>query len=114
MENYVNAWFFMHNHLKYLNLKSMHIVVDKFPETLAMYKELIDKQNFDLDILYIADSGLKLPLKHNCVDLLIDYFAANEHNFYSDTFFLEEIKPYLSDNALVLGTYFYFEGGINP
>lgn len=112
MESYVNAWFFMHNHLQYLSPKAKYIVVDKFPETLRMYKELIEKQNYGLDILYIADSSTNLPLKEGCVDIHLDFFAANEHNFYQHTFLFHQLKPYFAPQAVLLGTYFYFENGL--
>ena len=33
-ETYINAWFFMHNHLEYLPADSHYLVIDKYPETL--------------------------------------------------------------------------------
>jgi len=111
METYVNAWFFMHNHQQYLHPKGRYIVVDKYPETLLMYKQLMEKQNYRLDILYIADSGTRLPLRPGSVDLHIDFFAVNEHNFYHDTFLPGELLPCLSPDARLLGTYFYFQDG---
>lgn len=110
METYVNAWFFMHNHLDKLDPSSRYIVIDKYPETLLMYKKLIEQQNIPLDILYIADSSTKFPLKENCVDLNIDFFAINEHNFYHQSFLIDKLLPYLKKDAILLGTYFYFEG----
>jgi len=111
METYINAWFFFHNHQQYFSKTGRYIIVDKYPETLRMYKELIEKENYDLDILYIADASTNFPITKGCVDLNLDFFAVNEHNFYHDTFLFEEIKPYLKENAALLGTYFYFENG---
>lgn len=111
METYVNAWFFMHNHQQYLDKEGKYIVVDKYPETLGMYKKIIEQQNYQLDILYIADSSTNLPLKTGCVDVNIDFFAANEHNFYKDTFLYADLKSYFHKNSQMLGTYFYFENG---
>lgn len=111
METYVNAWFFMHNHLGWLSPQGRYIVVDKYPETLRMYKNLIEKQGFELDILYIADSSTWLPLKEGCVHLHLDFFAANEHNFYHHSFLYERLRKFLSADARLLGTYFYFENG---
>lgn len=108
-ETYINAWFFMHNHLEYLPKDSLYIVIDKYPETLLMYKHLIEKQRPDLDILYLADSSTAFPLKPGCIDIHLDFFAANEHNFYHDTFLYKEISPYLKSDADLIGTYFYFE-----
>lgn len=111
METYVNAWFFIHNHLEYLHPKGRYIIVDKYPETLAAYKQIIEKQGLDLDILYISDSGTKLPIKQGSIDVNIDFFAINEHNFYHQSFLLDRLKPYFSPKAYMLGTYFYFDKG---
>lgn len=111
LETYINAWFFLHNHQQYFSPEGYYIIVDKFPETLRMYKNLIEQQNYDLKILYLTDSSTDYPLKKGCVDLNLDFFAVNEHNFYRDTFLLEKLKPYLKPNGEILGTYFYFEGG---
>lgn len=111
METYINAWFFLHNHQQYLHPKGQYIIVDKYPETLASYKSIIEEQGFDLDILYIADSSTNLPLKSRSVDINIDFFAVNEHNFYHNSFLWDELVPYFSDHAIMLGTYFYFRDG---
>ena len=111
METYVTAWFFLHNHQQFFTPGGYYIVVDKFPETLAMYKDLIDRESYHLPILYLADSSRNYPLKQGSVDLNIDFFAVNEHNFYSDTFLLDELAPYMKKGAHVLGTYFCFDNG---
>ena len=111
METYINAWFFIHNPQQYLDPIGKYIIVDKYPEMLSMYKKLMEQQGFGLDILFIADSSTRLPLKPGSVDVNIDYFAVNEHNFYHETFLFDELEPYMKDDAKMLGTYFYFTGG---
>ena len=108
-ETYINAWFFIHNHLEYLPKNSRYIIIDKYPETLLMYKRLIEKQTPDLEILYLADSSTCFPLKPGSIDIHLDFFAVNEHNFYHDTFLYKELIPYLAPGADLIGTYFYFE-----
>lgn len=111
METYINAWFFLHNHQRLFPSNGRYIIVDKFPETLRMYKELIERENYRLPILYLADSSTSYPLKKNSIDLHLDFFASNEHNFYRDSFLLEELKPYLKSDGRALGTYFSFHAG---
>lgn len=108
-ETYINAWFFMHNHLHALPADSLYVVIDKYPETLLMYKHLIEKQNPDLDILYLADASTRFPLIKHCIDVHLDFFAANEHNFYNPTFLYDRLNPYLKNNSDLIGTYFYFD-----
>ena len=76
-----------------------------------MYKALMERENHHLPILYIADSTLNLPLCPGCVDVNIDFFATNEHNFYRRSFFYEKLAPLLKLGARIIGTYFYFENG---
>ena len=111
METYINAWFFMHNHQQHLDPAGKYIVVDKYPEMLSMYKTLMEKQGYGLDIMFIGDSSTNLPLKANSIDLNIDYFAVNEHNFYHDSFLYDKLAPYFKKDTLKLGTYFYFKNG---
>lgn len=111
METYINAWFFLHNHQRLFSPNGRYIIVDKFPETLRMYKKLIERENYGLPILYLADSSTSYPIKKKSIDLHIDFFACNEHNFYRGSFLLEELKPYFKSNAQALGTYFSFHPG---
>lgn len=108
-ETYINAWFFMHNHLDALPTDSLYIIIDKYPETLLMYKHLIEKQKPELDILYLADASTRFPLKNHCIDLHLDFFATNEHNFYHSTFLYDRLSPYLKEQGDLIGTYFYFD-----
>ncbi|MDL2217915.1 MerR family transcriptional regulator [Christensenellaceae bacterium OttesenSCG-928-M15] len=111
LESYINAWFFLHNHQHILERGCKLIILDKFPETLLYFKNLIDRQNRNFDILYIADSGVAPPLQKGIVDINVDFFAFNEHNFYHHTFWADHLRPYLKDGAYAVGTYFYFENG---
>lgn len=109
LETHINAYFFLYTHLKKINSEGLFIIIDKFPETLYMYKERIEFLGLNLDILYIADSSCNYPLKKGCVDTLIDFFGTNEHCIYRDTFLINDIEKYLKKNAEIIGTYFYFE-----
>ncbi len=101
----------MHNHLGWLPSAGRYILVDKYPETLHMYKKLIEEQEQGMDVLYIADSSMCLPLKEGCIDLHLDFFAANEHNFYHHSFLYNEMQKFMAKDARLVGTYFYFENG---
>lgn len=111
LETYVNAWFYLHNHQHILDRDCRLVIIDKFPETLKFFKKLIDSQKHGLDILYLADSGVAPPLKSEIIDINIDFFAVNEHNFYHHTFWLDHLRPYLKPEAQLIGTYFYFDSG---
>lgn len=111
LEGYVNAWFFFHNHLELLHPSDCLIVVDKFAETLLAYKGVIDRQGPPCDILYIADSSTRPPLRRHCIDRVMDFFASNEHNFYHLDLYLDHLIPYLKTDSELFGVYFFFRNG---
>jgi DNA-binding transcriptional MerR regulator len=112
METHINAYFYLQFELQHLDLTGAKIIIaDKFPEMLALYKDLIDRQGFEVDILYLADDSTNWPLKPACIDVFLDFFSYNEHQFYRHTSLAAEINPYLAENAYMLGTYFYFVNG---
>ena len=87
------------------------VVVDKFPETLRAYKAIIEWAGVPCSILYIADCSFRPPLRKGSIDCNMDFFAVNEHNFYHDGLFLEQLIPYLKKSAEMFGVYFFFENG---
>ncbi len=111
-ENHINCYFFLYTILGKLPKDALYIVSDKYLEVITLYKDLIEKQNLGYNILFIADSSHQLPLKKASIDLYIDYCSSNEYAFFNtdDDLFTITI-PYLSPDAQILGTYFYFDPG---
>ena len=109
MENHINCYFFLFARLSELDPNAYYIFTDKYPEMVELFKELIERQNLGLKILYIADSTFKYPLKKESIDLYVDYHSINEHSIFNSSQDIFHImKPYLRPGADVLGTYFYF------
>lgn len=108
-ENHINCYFFLFSRLSELDTDAYYIFTDKYPEIVAQFKELIERQNLGLKVLYIADSTFRYPLRHGCVDLYVDYHSLNEYSiFNNDRDIFNIMLPYLRHGAEVLGTYFYF------
>lgn len=105
LEGNINGYFFLYNHFADLPKDCLYVIVDKFPETVAMYKGLIEQLNLDLDILYIADASFGYPLRAGCVDVCLDFFGSNEQQFYHEDGFVHAVAPFLSERALVVGSY---------
>ncbi len=108
-ETYINAWFFIHNHLEYLPKNSRYIIIDKYPETLLMYKRLIEKQAPDLEILYLADSSTCFPLKPGCIDLHLDFFAAMNTTFIMIPSYIKSCSPIWRQRQTLSALIFIFD-----
>ncbi|MDR1620245.1 MAG: MerR family transcriptional regulator [Clostridiales bacterium] len=112
MENHINCYFFLYVMLGKIDPDALYIVSDKYPEIVTLYKELIESQNLNLKILFLADSSFKYPLRPNCVDLYIDYCSINEYSiFETQNDLIDVMRPYFKEGADMLGTYFYFDSG---
>lgn len=105
LEGNINGYFFLYNHFQHLPKDCIYIVVDKYEQTVLMYKDFIEKLNLNLDILYIADAGNDLPIRQGCVDVLIDFYSSNEWQFYHQDSFVHAMLPFLNENCRIAGSY---------
>jgi DNA-binding transcriptional MerR regulator len=110
LETHIGAFFFLQLYLGNMDPNCRFIIVDKFPEILAIYKNIIESQNWNLDILYLADAGMDYPIIPDSIDIVIDYFSANEHNCFSQDYYLPKLQHLLKADHDVIGTYFSFDG----
>jgi len=108
LETHPNAYFFLYIVSGRIPRENLYVVIDKFPETLEMYKRKIDLLGRELDILYLADASLDYPLREGCFDGFVDFFGSNEEGFYREKFLLYGLDRFLAPEAGVLGTYFHY------
>ena len=103
LEAHINGFFFLYNNLDYLEKDCTYIVVDRFGEMLEMYKNLIERINPSLRILYIADNSMNWPLRKESVDLLVSFMGDNEHSLYYTAPYIDDVRPFLKKEARVVG-----------
>jgi len=113
LEDHINAYFFLYTHLDKIDKNALYIIVDKFPEMVYLYKDLIDHLGLNLNILYISDSSFKYPIKKHSVDVYIDYFSSNEYAIFNHGQLIERIKIYFHSDTSFIGTYFSFDHNSN-
>lgn len=70
-----------------------------------MYKRLIEQQNLGMNILYIADSESDIPVRRNCIDVVIDFFSNNEWQLYHENTLVKDYFQYLREDCTVIGAY---------
>ncbi len=105
MEGNVNNYFLLYNHLEGLDKECLYIFVDKYEETLLMYREMIEQAGLELNILFIADAKNELPLASECVDILVSFFGENGWSLYHDEVYLKSSKRYLKKGAVIMGSH---------
>ena len=105
LEANINGFFFTYNYLHQMPKNCIYIIIDKYQEVLAAYKELFEQLYPGLDILYIADASEKPPIQDGCVDLFLSFFGENEYSFYHKQTQLEDIHHLLKPDGTVLGVF---------
>lgn len=105
LEGCINGYFFLYNHFCELPKNCLYVIVDKYPEMLLMYKQLIDRLGLELDVLYIADNDLDLPLAPQCVDICVDFFNCSEWAFYHQETFPQSMRRLMAPDSQVVGSY---------
>lgn len=111
METHLNAFFFLYRNIVKLSKNNLYIVSDKFKEIINLYKSNFESLGLDFKVLYIVSPDNDFPLCTNSIDVLIDYGSSNEHGIYSDSFYLDDLLPFLKQDASVFSTYFSFSPG---
>lgn len=109
METNINGYFFLFDYFHKCNPDNLYIITDRYPEMLRMYKDLIERREKALKILFIADDSLHFPLAENCADVIIDFFASNEQFLYKKEPYVAAHLPYLRPSGELLGTLFGFD-----
>ncbi|MCR4962426.1 MAG: MerR family transcriptional regulator [Firmicutes bacterium] len=108
METHINSYFYLLTNFPSLDANDLYIIVDNHPSVLQMYKTMIDKMNIHANILYLACNTLEYPLKRQCIDVYIDFYASNEYATFQEGWLHQLSWKYLKPRHHYLGTYFYF------
>lgn len=108
MESHVNGYFFLYNHIKELPSDALYIITDRFPETLEMYKKLIEMLGLDLHILFIADDSMDYPLQLGCVDYHVNFLCDNEHMLYHQISYCLDCSRYDAPDASITGCFWSY------
>lgn len=112
METHLNTYFYLQYEQTLMEQNSCKLIlVDKYPEILGMYKAALEASGSDMEVLFIADDGTDIPVCPEVVDVFVDFFGSNEHQFFNDSLLIEKLSEYLASNAYIVGTYFSITGG---
>lgn len=105
LESNINGCFYLYTHLNLIPDDCICIITDKFPETLKMYRSLIEMLNINKQILFIADAHDRYPLRKNCIDLHVSFYGENEFSLYHEKSFISTIQPLLKSDAVIWGAF---------
>ncbi|WP_088072030.1 MerR family transcriptional regulator [Gottfriedia luciferensis] len=80
--------------------------------SLAMLKKVkkrIERINPMLNVLYILNSDLNLPLKPLCIDVFVDSFTVTDFSLLNPKFPIHVLKNSLHNSSTIVGGYSYYD-----
>ncbi|WP_212948127.1 hypothetical protein [Siminovitchia terrae] len=86
---------------------SLSIITSYSIDTLKKLKQRREQVKSRTPTLYIANTDLKLPLKNNVIDYVIDSFSFNGFTLFNNSFPLPLLSKYLKESKII-GSYVYY------
>ncbi|WHY80743.1 class I SAM-dependent methyltransferase [Siminovitchia fortis] len=108
LETNVETYVFPPKLLYSLSPSALYVFCGNTVEMLRKLKRKIEHFNPDLNVIYIVNSQLDLPFKHQSIDVVIDVLSFNDFSLFNNELPLEKLAPYFKRDTEIFGyTAFY-------
>lgn len=88
---------------------SIYIAVDHDLKRHRFLKSILERSQRKKNIVFICCDFLQIPLKENCVDVLLDLSGTTNYSFEHEEFLLHLVDHYIKENAILLAGYILFK-----
>lgn len=109
LETNIETYVFPPRLLQTLSPSALYIFCGNTIDMLRKLKLKIEHFNPGLNVIYIVNSQLDLPIKHESVDLVIDTLSFNDFSLFNNYYPLKKLSPYLKKKSNVFGYAIYYE-----
>ncbi|GIN97323.1 methyltransferase [Siminovitchia terrae] len=109
LETNVETYVFPPKLLYSLSPSALYVFCGNKVEMLRKLKRKIEHFNPKLNVLYIVNSQLDLPFKHQSIDVVIDVLSFNDFSLFNDYLPLEKLSPYFKRETAIFGYSIFYE-----
>ncbi|WP_294151393.1 MerR family transcriptional regulator [uncultured Clostridium sp.] len=109
LETNLDGYVFLYRNFPHLKNDCIYVMIDKFEETINLFKQRTERLGLELDILFIADASVQYPLKKGCIDYFIDFFGEDEFLLYHPRTLIEMADSYFSPSLCAFGAYMSYD-----
>lgn len=109
LETNVETYVFPPKLLCSLTPDALYVFCGNTMEMLRTLKRKIEHFNPGLQVLYIVNSQLDLPFKHEVIDVVIDVLSFNDFSLFNNYLPLEKLRPYFKKETIILGYTAYYD-----
>ncbi|KAB3530213.1 MerR family transcriptional regulator [Alkaliphilus pronyensis] len=87
----------------------LYIAVDHDTNKLRFLKRILEKTGYKKNILFISADFLNIPIKKQCIDILLDLSGTSNYSFENSEFLLNLTNHYVKESGYLLGSYILFK-----
>lgn len=111
VETHIDTYVFLNKYISELDKSAFYIFSGSTMPMLKMLKNKIEQTDPGLKILYLLNSGLDLPIKHQSIDFMIDSYSFNEYCLFHQSLPMTSLHPYINKEGKIIGSSFYYHDG---
>jgi len=86
-----------------------YVAVDYDYNKLKYLKKVFERSGIKKKIVFMCADYICMPLKHQSVDYIVDFFGMSNYSFRNHGVLHEQINQYYKESCKLLGTYMLFD-----
>lgn len=86
-----------------------YVAVDYDYSKLKYLKKVFERSGIKKRIIFICSNYKGIPMRHQSVDYIVDFFGMSNYSFRNNEVLHKEIQHYYKDNCKLLGAYMLFD-----
>lgn len=109
VETNIDAFVTLPKYIDNLDMSASYVFSGYSLTMLKKVRKRIEGINPKLNVLYILNSDLRLPLKPLSIDVFMDSFTTNDFSLLNPQFPIHILKDYFHSNSIIVGGYSYYD-----
>jgi len=87
----------------------IYVAVDYDYSKLKYLKRVFERSGVKKRIIFICSRYEGIPMRHQSVDYIVDFFGMSNYSFRNKSVLHNEINPYYKESCKILGAYMLFD-----
>lgn len=109
VETNIDAFVTLPKYIDILDTSASYVISGYSLAMLKKVRKRIEGKNPKLNVLYILNTDLNLPLKPFSVDIFVDSYTTNDFSLLNPQFPINILKNYFHSNSIIVGGYSYYD-----
>ncbi|WP_397538065.1 MerR family transcriptional regulator [Rummeliibacillus pycnus] len=109
VETNIDAFVTLPKYIDTLDMSASYVFSGYSLAMLKKVRKRIEGKNPKLNVLYILNTDLNLPLKPFSIDVFVDSYTTNDFSLLNPQFPINILKNYFHNDSIIVGGYSYYD-----